>query len=99
MVIRMGKKIVCIKEIPSNLIEEAIFILKSDVIENQDNKYEGQTKEILLDEAEHIVAEYVSKLQNKKSLNIIENKKQMIKESIYITGILIILGICICTVI
>ena len=43
-----NKKVICVRDIPSNLIEEAIFILKSDdEIENKKTKVYGyiQTKQ------------------------------------------------------
>ncbi|MCX7746357.1 MAG: hypothetical protein N2645_05645 [Clostridia bacterium] len=43
MLNRSAKRVVVIKDIPSNLIEEAIFILKGD----PDNKYINNSKETL----------------------------------------------------
>lgn len=100
MFIRAGKKVVCVRDIPSNMIEEAIFILKSDVIEKQENKYEQKTKEILLREAEDFVNDYILKLENatekKKDIDIKYTTK---KEIVYIIGLLILLGVCISFVI
>ena len=100
MFIRAGKKVVCVSDIPSNMIEEAIFILKSDIIEKQENKYEQKTKEILLREAEDFVNDYILKLENatekKKDIDIKYTAK---KEIVYITGLLILLGVCISFVI
>lgn len=53
-----NKKVVCVKDIPSNLIEEAIFILKSDVVENKNSKSNFTRKEIILKETEDLVREY-----------------------------------------
>lgn len=102
MIMRMGKKIICIKDIPSNLIEEAIFILKSDDLKNKNPKLEIKTKEIILDEAEVIVEEYVKKIQdeNKKEKEIrISKVEQVKKEAIYLIGVFIIAGIFISIVI
>ena len=55
MIMHVGKKIICMKDIPSNLIEEAIFILKPNVTQKENDKFENKTKEIILDEAEYIV--------------------------------------------
>ena len=44
-----NKKVICVRDIPSNLIEEAIFILKSDdEIENKKTK--ESRKQIILRE-------------------------------------------------
>ena len=54
----INKKVVCVKDIPSNLIEEAIFILKSDVVTNENKKIELIRKEIILKETEDFLKEY-----------------------------------------
>lgn len=102
MIMNMGKKIICIKDIPSNLIEEAIFILKPNVTQKKNTIFEEKSKEIILDEAENIVDEYISKIQEKKdSEKENENirKEELKKEVIYIAGLLIIVSICIAFVI
>lgn len=100
MIMNLGKKIICVKDIPSNIIEEAIFILKSNVIENKNSKLEMKTKEIILDEAEEIVDEYLEKIQQKKvELNNEERNRQIKKELIYIIGLFIIACVCISIVI
>ena len=73
-----NKKVVCVKDIPSNLIEEAIFILKSDVIENENNKSTGTRKEIILKETEDLVKEYSDEFD---MMEIVEkNDKTIIKD-------------------
>jgi hypothetical protein len=102
MIMNLGKKIVCVKDIPSNIIEEAIFILKSNVVDNKNSKLEIRTKEIILSEAEEIVDEYIDKIQQKKNernQNISQRNKQMKKEIIYIVGLFIIACVCISLVI
>lgn len=102
MIMHMGKKIICIKDIPSNLIEEAIFILKSNAVENKNVKFESKKKEIILDEAEEIVEEYVEKIQQEnanENNKILNNNIQSKKELIYIAGLVIITFICISVVI
>lgn len=54
----INKKVICVKDIPSNLIEEAIFILKSDVVTNENKKTELIRKEIILKETEDFLKEY-----------------------------------------
>ena len=102
MIMHMGKEIICIKDIPSNLIEEAIFILKSDDLKNRNQKLELKTKEIILDEAEVIIDEYVKRIQEDKirEKEIMMNKmKQVKKEAIYLMGLFMIAGILISMVI
>lgn len=53
-----NRKVVYIKDIPSNLIEEAIFILKSDREETDDKKLNMMRNEIILRETEDLVKEY-----------------------------------------
>lgn len=97
MIMNLGKKIICVKDIPSNIIEEAIFILKSNIVDNKNQRYEMRTKEIILDEAEEIVDEYLEKIQEeRKSENSkAERIKQIKKELIYIFGLFIIACVCI----
>lgn len=101
MIMNSDKKIVCVRDIPSNIIEEAIFILKENVVDNQDESIEEKSREIILTEAEDIVDEYINKIQydNEEYTKEINNKIDIKKEIFYISGLLIILGICISTVI
>lgn len=101
MIMHLGKKIICVKDIPSNIIEEAIFILKSNVVENKNDKLEVKSKEIILDEAEEIVGEYLEKIESERECKSeLNNKKnEKIKEIIYIAGLFIIASICIAIVI
>lgn len=102
MIMNVGKKIICIKDIPSNIIDEAIFILKSNVVDCKKGEIEEKSKAIILNEAEEIVDEYINKIHEEKNAIIEENNdkiKRLKKEMIYIIGLLIILGICIYAVI
>ena len=53
-----NRKVVYVKDIPSNLIEEAIFILKSDIEESDNKKINITRNEIILRETEELVKEY-----------------------------------------
>lgn len=68
-----NKNVICVKDIPSNIIEEAIFILKEDV----DGDAVDIRKEIARDEAEEFLTEYVFDLENIHRKNR-EPKKQKI---------------------
>lgn len=81
------KNMVVLKNLPSNIVEEAIIILKNskkikrlEKIENNknNNKQSRQPKEkdYILKEAEMLVNSYVSKMENKEDKKIIENKIQ-----------------------
>lgn len=93
------KNMVIIKNLPSNIVEEAIIVLKANKkIKNLQNiepnkKIVGnentiQDKDFILKEAEMLLNSYVSKFENKKN-NYINNKssdlKKLKKYSIYIT--------------
>ena len=102
MIMHLGKKVICIRDIPSNIVEEAIFILKSNVVENKNSKLEARTKEIILEEAEDIVDEYIEKIQEEKDAQRQakdERINQIKKEVIYLAGLFIIACICISIVI
>ena len=82
------KKIVVLKNLPSNIIEEAIVILKSNkyakkfqMIEKNNNK-EVEQKEIdgnqyIIKEAEALLSSYITKVEDNK---IIERPNKMLKE-------------------
>ena len=97
MIMNLGKKIICVKDIPSNIIEEAIFILKSNIVDNKNTKFEMRTKEIILDEAEEIVDEYLEKIQEERKSDDSKTERiiQIKKELIYIFGLFIITYVCI----
>ncbi|HHW30921.1 MAG TPA: hypothetical protein GXX20_04490 [Clostridiaceae bacterium] len=83
------KRVVVIKEIPSNIIEEAIFILKNDTMTIPD-KSKGRTdsninkirEDFLFKEAELIINNYIKECkllkerysEKDKDLSIIKNK-------------------------
>lgn len=75
-----NKKVVCVKDIPSNIIEEAIFILKSDETDCKNLKTSSARKEIILRETEDLVNEYSNEFtnvefENKKNISIVRNLK------------------------
>jgi len=97
MIINSDKKIICVKDIPSNLIDEAIFILKPNMIEKKEEN-EEKSQEVLLLEAEDIVEEYLGKMNIENDEEYCEDdnqKKSLIKEVVYVISILAILAICI----
>ena len=73
MISNISKNVICVKELPSNLIEEAFFILKMS--ENKlDDKYEKKRKEIIMAEINEMIKEYSAKFQSEKE---IQKKKDM----------------------
>lgn len=87
-----NKKVVCVKDIPSNLIEEAIFILKSDCTDSSNPKIESTRKEIILKETEDLVNEYsneFSQIEYEKEKDIVT--KSNIKLKIILWAILVVL--------
>lgn len=100
------KNIVVLKNLPSNLVEEAIVILKGNKkvkkLELADkkikNKLENEkkgSKEYILKEAEMLISSYIDKTQNNKIINKMsksEKKKysRLKKYSIIVTGLLVI---------
>lgn len=80
------KNMVVLKNLPSNIVEEAIVILKSNkkvkqaekiekkiVMENLENR--NKEKEYIIKEAEMLVSNYISSLEQKKKERNINNKK------------------------
>lgn len=95
------KNIVILKDLPSNIVEEAIVILKSNkyakklqTIEKNNNKEleqkEGNGKEYIVKEAEALLSNYVSKIENNKIIDrpnktLKEKYKKLKKYSIIVT--------------
>lgn len=81
------KNIVVLKELPSNMIEEAIVILKPNIdlkkIEKKDEikvttKGKINSKDYLIKEAESIISTYISDLEKPKKIENF-NKKLLLK--------------------
>lgn len=78
------KNIIVLKDLPSNLIEEAIVILKQNAsIKNIDKKKENikvtargkvNPKEYIIKEAESVVASYIASLEKPKQIELTNNK-------------------------
>ena len=100
------KNMVVLKNLPSNLVEEAIVILKSSKkvkkLEkiNKTNQKEEQIdkkeKDYILKEAEMLVSGYISKLENEneqKTIKTIKNSKKYmrLKKYAYLSSFIIII--------
>ena len=80
------KNMVVLKDLPSNIVDEAIVILKPNVkvksldmsqnnsIKNKKVKIENP-KKYIINEAEMLISNYISKIENDKNKNIKINKK------------------------
>lgn len=101
------KNMVVLKNLPSNIVEEAIVILKpnskvkqvekiekkNDLEKNQNMKKE---KDYIIKEAEMLVSNYISNLEQKKKERNTNNKKLnqkiiKLKKYAYITSMIILL--------
>lgn len=81
------KNIVVLKNLPSNIVDEAIVflktnqkILKTEVVDNKNNSRNldnRNTKDYIINEAEMVIANYVSTLENNKKNK--QNKELEIK--------------------
>ena len=99
------KNMVILKNLPSNIVEEAIVILKPNVKlkslnlaeNNQKSKSKKQenSREYIINEAEMIISNYLSKIENEKkktaSVNKkIENKYKRVRAIAMFLGILLL---------
>ena len=97
------KNMVVLKNLPSNMIEEAIVIFKEnskikakDVINksNQLSQVQGKSKDIIFKEAEMLVNDYVKRVESSKNRKIFDKKindKFLKKYSVVITILFIII--------
>ena len=109
MSIESMKNMVVLKNLPSNIVEEAIVILKPNVkLKNMDlaenkvknkeskNKNKQDSKKYIVNEAEMIINNYLSNLEKEKKNNYKINKKIENKYK-RVRGIAIFLGILLLT--
>ena len=82
------KNMVVLKNIPSNIVEEAIIIFKEtqkvkqkELIDKRNKisstEMKPKSKDYILKEAEILVTDYINKVENKKKLN--NNKELFVK--------------------
>lgn len=89
------RRIVVLRDIHSNLIEEAILVLKTEP-ENESGsskKTEGpnaaRDKDFILKEAQSIINNYVEQLQQQESLDSASKKEEKSFKSQFITNLII----------
>lgn len=63
MITRINKNVICIKDIPSNLIEEAIFILKTSNGKEKSFSIKTKNKDIIMSEVNEIIKDCSNKLE------------------------------------
>lgn len=61
MITKLNKNVLLVQDVPSNLIEEVILILKTE-----DKKIKSKTQEILMIEAKEIINDCSMKLQDER---------------------------------
>ena len=101
------KNMVVLKNLPSNIVDEAIVILKPNVklkslelVENKKeikNNKEKNSKEYIINEAEMIISNYLSNIENNnnsiyKTNRKIENKYRKTRAISVVLGILLFLS-------
>ena len=106
MNIESMKNMVVLKNLPSNIVEEAIVVLKPnvklkslDLAENKAKNKKGESKynskRYIINEAEMVVNNYLSKLEKDKKNNYkinkeIENKYKSAKKLAIFLGIILV---------
>ena len=99
------RNIIVLKDIPSNIVDEAIVILKSnnvikkkEIVENKSlNKFEeDNNKEFIIKEAENVINNYVEKFEKPKEKNnfnkiLVKYKKLQVYS--FFLGIIAFIGI------
>lgn len=101
------KNMVVLKNLPSNIVEEAIIILRANKKIKQNEKIDKNFKEkeestkskennYILKEAEMLISNYISKIEQRKKEKIeiqnkINNKCKKLKKTIIIMSIIIFL--------
>jgi len=99
------KNIVVLKNLPSNIVDEAIVVLKNneiikdrELVENKQNKkVKNKNKDYIVKEAENVIATYITNIEkqkNKKSIEEVENKYKQLKViSMLLAGLIVLSGI------
>lgn len=101
------KNMVVLKNLPSNIVEEAIIILKAnkkvkklEKIEKnklmEDTRNKMKENDYILKEAEMLVSNYISGLEEKKEAKKVKNQKmnqkyKRIKNYAYVTSLIILI--------
>lgn len=107
------KNMIVLKNLPSNIVEEAIVVLKKnkkikkpelaqskleDFKNNKNNKEDKDSKDYIIKEAEIVISNYISKIENqdmkgKQELKQLERKYKKLK--VCTIGVVIVTGVSI----
>lgn len=95
MITRINKNVISIKDIPSNLIEEAIFILKTNEDNGKGLTVKNKNKDIIMTEVNEIIKDCSNKLEMEhENIKRIEkrqsDKLKRLKVNIVTTAIIIL---------
>lgn len=98
------KNTVVLKNLPSNIVEEAIIVFKANIklkeennnIEIEKNKEIKKEKDYILKEAEMLVNNYIKKVEEKKKIKNeiqkkVDKKCKNLKKYIFIMSIILLL--------
>lgn len=103
MDINKMRNIVILKDLPSNLVDEAFVVLKNNQriknIEYADNKYDKfssdvveENEEYIVKEAELIVSDYINKIENNGDVEECGDKK-LLKKYKLLKALTVVLGV------
>lgn len=102
------KNIVVLKNLPSNLVEEAIVILKGNkkriksiksLVSKNGTKVEDKSKDYIIKEAEMVISNYITNIENqklsksKKKNKNIEKKYKRLKIATIIMSIMLVVSL------
>lgn len=103
------KNVIVLKDLPSNIVEEAIVILKENInIKNIDKKKENvkvtacgkiNSRDFVIKEAQNVLADYISSIEKPKQLEVtnknLKKKYERIKKLTAFFAFVSVLGIVI----
>lgn len=79
MITRINKNVICIKDIPSNLIEEAIFILKTNNGKEKSFSIKSKNKDIIMSEVNEIIKDCSDKLEIERETAKMQERNERAK--------------------
>lgn len=103
------KNMIVLKNLPSNIVDEAIIILKNNKkvkafkkaeIQNNGALESSESEQYIVREAEMVISNYLSKVEKEKqiksySMKQMENKYRKLKITSIVLGIIVLLNIII----
>ena len=85
------KKVICVKNIPSNIIEEAFFILKTDKETSKNPRSAETKKDLLLQETRDFLHTYSFDFENeRRKKELWKKKEQKLKYALGICAFLFV---------